>query len=165
MNPQAAGELVHLWLQAHEDPATVSAQRGPVSRAVRALVPDAEHTAVGRTPAGPAMVVLVEPALIVLDAAPFTGDGARPGVRARLVRLDPEHSELEVVERFEERPGPDGDPRTVRMRRWQLRADGIVLQIEGAEVVQGGTQAELGHPDAGEALGRVIAARVGWRLP
>ncbi len=35
MNPQAAGELVHLWLQAHDDPASVASLGGPVSGAIR----------------------------------------------------------------------------------------------------------------------------------
>ena len=164
MNPQAAGELVHLWLQAHEDPSTVSQQRGPISRAVRALVPDAPNVGVGRTPAGPAMVVHVDPALIVLDAAPWGGESGPLGVRARLVRLDPDNADLEVIERFEERSA-DGTPRITQVRLWQLRAGGIVLQLEGSEVVQGASRAELGRPDANEALGRLIAAKLGWRLP
>ena len=55
MNPQAAGELVHLWLQAHEDPASVATQRGPVSRAIRELAPDGHPVGVGQTTTGPAI--------------------------------------------------------------------------------------------------------------
>jgi hypothetical protein len=164
MNPQAAGELVHLWVQAHDDPALVSQQSGPVSRAVRALVPDAEHVAVGRTSTGPAMLALAGPALMVVDAQPAGSayDGP-PAVRARLLALDPASADLEVAERFEQRA--EGGIVLTRVRRWRLRIRDVDLQLEGSEVVQGAPPGELGRPDANEVLARVIATRLGWRLP
>jgi hypothetical protein len=164
MNPQAAGELVHLWVQAHDDPAAAGQQRGPISRAVRALVPDADRVAVGLTAAGPAMVALVGPGLMVLDAQPSGSayDGP-PAVRARLLALDPASADLEVAERFEQRAA--GGLVLTRVRRWRLRIRDLDLQIEGSEVVQGAPPDELGRPDANEVLARVIATRLGWQLP
>jgi hypothetical protein len=161
MDPQAAGELVQAWLQAHDDPAAVSSQRGPVSRAVRALLPDAKHMGVAHTSTGPAMAVLIEGALLLVQAqVADAGDPTPPPVRARLVRLDAAATDIEVLERFEGHAG-----RMLRMRRWRLRSAGIELQFEGGEVVQGGTLDEQGRPDANETLSRVIAARLGWQLP
>lgn len=163
MEPQAAGELVHTWVQAHHDPVAVGRQRGPVSRAVRALVPDGKLAGVAGTSRGPAMAVLLDPALLLLDAQ-AAPDGEAAPIRALLVQLDPPGCELEVIERFEERREL-GMTRVVRVRRWQLRAPAATLELEGCEVVQGGSPAELGRPDDNEALGRAVAARLGWTLP
>ncbi len=75
MNPQAAGELVHLWAIAHDDPESVSQQRGPVSRTIRELAPDNRLTGIGQTPSGPVMVVLLDAALLVFASRP---DGGAP---------------------------------------------------------------------------------------
>jgi len=158
MNPQAAGELVHLWLLAHDEPAAVAQQRGPVSRAVRELAPDAAHVGVGHTPTGPIMAVLLESALIVLQANPLAADShASTPVRARLLQLDPAVCGLEVTERFEDR----GDV-PLRVHVWQLRAGGLELQFVGRETMHAGVEAT---PDATEALSRSIAAKLGWVLP
>ena len=130
---------------------------------MRALVPDAEHVAVGRTATGPAMLALVGPALMVLDAQPTSSAYDGPAaVRARLLRSTRPPPSLEVAERFEQRPRrhrphprPAGRP----------RIRDVDLQLEGSEVVQGAPAAELGRPDANEVLARVIATRLGWRLP
>ncbi len=81
MNPQAAGELVQLWLEAHDDPASVVTQRGPVSRAIRELAPDGHLVGVGQTPTGPAMAVLLDSALLVFQARPMAAmqESLRPG--------------------------------------------------------------------------------------
>ena len=86
MNPQAAGELVHLWLQAHDDPASVATHRGPVSRAIRELAPDGHLVGVGQTPTGPAMLVLLDAAVLVFQARPLAAlhETSVP-VRARLL--------------------------------------------------------------------------------
>jgi hypothetical protein len=158
MNPQAAGELVHQWLLAHDEPAAVAQQRGPVSRAVRELAPDAEHAGVGHTPTGPVMAVALESALIVLQARPpaAPADASTP-VRARLLQLDPALCELEVTERVEQ----SGEGQT-RVHTWQLRAGGLELQFVGSEAIHGGVEA---GPDANEALSRAIASKLGWVLP
>jgi hypothetical protein len=156
MNPQAAGELVHLWVVAHDDPAAANAQRGPVSRAVRELAPDAQHTAVGHTASGPAMVVLLESALIVIQARPGATDVATP-VRARLVQLDPARLDIEVTEHFEER-----ETGLTRTHTWTLRTSSLELQLAGREALHGSVEA---GPDPTEAMCRTIAARLGWTLP
>jgi hypothetical protein len=158
MNPQDAGELVHLWLLAHEDPADMNAHRGPVSRTLRELAPDGHRTGIAQTPTGPAMLILLDDALLVFQARPLAalGDTSMP-VRARLVRLDAS-AELEVTERFDERAGSP----QVRIHAWQLRASGMDLRIDGAEVVHAGVEA---GPDFNEQLGRAIAGKLGWTLP
>jgi hypothetical protein len=157
MNPQAAGELVQLWLEAHEDPASVASQRGPVSRAVRELAPDGRLVGTGQTPTGPAMAVLLDAALLVIQARPLAAlDEASTPVRARLVQLLPGSVGLEVTERFADRPEP------TREHLWQLHTEGLDLRIDGTEVVHAGREA---GPDANEALGRAIAGKLGWPLP
>jgi hypothetical protein len=158
MNPQAAGELVHLWVMAHDDPNTVTAQRGPVSRAVRELAPDTDLVAVGQTASGPAMVVLLESAMIVLQARPVAAaTDVATAVRARLVQIDPARLDLEVTEHFEER----GVGLTL-VHTWTLRSSSLELQLTGSEALDAGIEA---GPDATEALCRTIATRLGWTLP
>jgi hypothetical protein len=153
MNPQDAGELVHLWLQAHEDPTEMSTHTGPVSRTVRELAPDSRRLGVGQTPTGPVMIVLLEDSMLIFQARPLAalGDGAMP-VRARLVRLD-DTTELEVTERFEDH---------LRIHSWQVRASGLDMRIDGTERVQSGVEAGA---DPNEQLGRAIAKKLGWTLP
>jgi len=156
MNPQDAGELAHLWALAHENPSEMGAHTGPVSRTLRELAPDGKATGIAHTPTGPAMVILLDDALLVFASRPLAalGDTSMP-VRARLVRLDAGASELEVTERFEE-----GQP--VRVHAWQVRAGGLDLRIDGREVVEAGVEP---GPDPNEKLGRAIAAKLGWQLP
>jgi hypothetical protein len=157
MNPQDAGELAHLWALAHDDPAEIAGHTGPVSRTLRELLPDGRPNGIAHTPSGPAMVILLDDALLVFASRPLAalGDTSMP-VRARLVRLDPVTTELEVTERFDEGAAP------VRAHGWQLRAGGVDLRIEGREVVRAGIE---GGPDANEKLGRAIAGKLGWTLP
>lgn len=159
MNPQDAGELAHVWALAHDDPAEMGAHTGPVSRTLRELAPDGKPTGIAQTPTGPAMLILLDDALLVFQSRPLAalGDTSMP-VRARLVRLDPHTSELEVTEKFEE--GAGAPP--VRVHAWQLRAGGVDLRIDGREVVRAGIE---GGPDPNEKLGRAIAAKLGWPLP
>jgi hypothetical protein len=156
MNPQDAGELVHTWVNAHEDPAEMSPHSGPVSRTLRELAPDGRPNGLAQTPTGPAMVVMLEDALLVFQARPLAAaaDQVMP-VRVRLVRLD-ETTELEVTERYEERAGGS----TLRLHVWQLRAGGLDLRVEGGQVVEAGAA-----PDLNEQLGRAVAAQLGWTLP
>ncbi len=163
MNPQAAGELVHLWLQAHDDPASVASHRGPVSRAVRELAPDGHLAGVGQTPSGPAMAVLLHAGLLVFQARPLAAlhDASVP-VRARLVHLTPATVDLEVTERFEDRPDPTGAVKPTRVHMWQLHTEGLDLRIDGTEVVHTGVET---GPDLNEMLGREIAGKLGWQLP
>jgi hypothetical protein len=163
MNPQAAGELVHLWLQAHDDPATVASHRGPVSRAIRELAPDGHLVGIGQTPTGPAMAVLLDTALLVFQSRPLAAlqDISVP-VRARLVQLSPGAVVLEVTERFEDRPDLSGAIKPTRVHLWQLHTEAFDLRIDGTEVVQAGIEAGV---DANEALGRAIAGKLGWKLP
>ena len=157
MNPQAAGELVHLWLQAHDDPNSVAAQRGPVSRAIRELAPDGHLVGIGQTPTGPAMTVLLDTGLLVFQARPMAAlvETSVP-VRCRLLPLVPAKVDLEVTERFEDRPEP------TRVHLWQLHTDALDLRIDGMEVVHAGVEA---GPDPNEQLGRAFAAKLGWELP
>jgi hypothetical protein len=157
MNPQAAGELVHFWLQAHDDPASVASRRGPVSRAVRELAPDNRLVGVGQTPTGPAMAVLLDTGLLVFQARPMAAlDETSVPVRCRLLHLSPATVSLEVTERFEDRPEP------TRVHLWQLHTEGLDLRIDGMEVVHAGVEA---GPDPNEQLGRAIAEKLGWQLP
>ena len=155
MNPQDAGELAHLWVLAHDDPDEVQQHRGPVSRALRELAPDGHRTGIAQTPAGPAMLILLDDAVLVFQARPRAalGETSMP-VRSRLVRLDPS-TELEVTERFDEQAG-------VRVHAWQVRAGGLDLRIDGTQAVQAGIEA---GPDYNEQLGRAIAGKLGWTLP
>ena len=163
MNPQAAGELVHLWLQAHDDPASVAAQRGPVSRAIRELAPDGHLTGVGQTPTGPAMAVLLDAALLVFQARPMAAlHEASVPVRCRLLHLTPGTIDLEVTERFEDRPDLSGNVKPTRVHLWQLHTEALDLRIDGCEVVHTGVEA---GPDPNEQLGRAIAGKLGWPLP
>lgn len=157
MNPQDAGELAHLWALAHDDPAEMSAHTGPVSRSLRELGPDGRPNGIAQTPTGPAMVILLDDALLVFASRPLAalGDTSMP-VRARLVQLDPVTTELEVTERFEEGMAP------VRVHVWQVRAGGMDLRIDGRETVRAGIEA---GPDPNEKLGRAIAGKLGWTLP
>ena len=163
MNPQAAGELVHLWLQAHDDPASVASQRGPVSRAVRELAPDGHLVGIGQTPTGPAMAVLLDSALLVFQARPMAAlvETSVP-VRCRLLPLVPAKIDLEVTERFEDLPDLDGSVKPTRVHLWQIHTDPLDLRIDGREVVTGGVEA---GPDGNEQLGRAIALKLGWELP
>jgi hypothetical protein len=163
MNPQAAGELVHLWLAAHEDPASVAAQRGPVSRAIRELAPDNRLVGVGQTPAGPAMAVLLDTGLLVFQARPMAAlNETSVPVRARLLHLIPAAVSLEVTERFEDVADLTGAIKPTRVHLWQLHTDGLDLRIDGTEVVHAGVET---GPDPNEQLGRAIAAKLGWELP
>jgi len=163
MNPQAAGELVHLWLQAHEDPSSVATQRGPVSRAIRELAPDGHLAGVGQTPTGPAMAVLLDGGLLVFQARPMAAltETAVP-VRCRLLPLAHGKVDLEVTERFEDLPDLDSAVKPTRVHVWQLHTEAVDLRIDGREVVHGGVES---GPDANEQLGRAIALKLGWRLP
>ena len=157
MNPQAAGELVHFWLQAHDDPESVAPQRGPVSRAVRELAPDNRPVGVGQTPSGPAMAILLDTGLLVFQARPMAAlDETSVPVRCRLLHLSPATVSLEVTERFEDRPEP------TRVHLWQLHTEGLDLRIDGTEVVHAGVES---GPDPNELLGRAIAGKLGWPLP
>ena len=160
MNPQDAGELVHMWVAAHDDPAEMTTHSGPVSRTLRELAPDGRPNGVAQTPGGPAMVVLLDDALLVFEARPPAAltENQAPPVRARLVRLDA-GTELEVTERFDERPGTP----PVRAHSWRVRASGADLRIDGAEIMLPGAE-EVG-PDPNEQLGRAIAGKLGWSLP
>jgi hypothetical protein len=163
MNPQAAGELVQLWLQAHDDPASVATHRGPVSRAVRELAPDGHLVGVGQTPTGPAMAVLLDTGLLVIQARPLAALNEAPvPVRARLLHLMPGTIELEVTERFEDRPDLTGAVKPTRVHLWQLHTEGLDLRIDGTEVVHAGVES---GPDPNEHLGRAIAGKLGWPLP
>jgi hypothetical protein len=157
MNPQDAGELAHLWALAHDDPSEMSAHTGPVSRTLRELAPDRRPSGIAQTPTGPAMLILLDDALLVFASRPLAalGDTSMP-VRARLVRLDPVTSELEVTERFDDGPAP------IRVHAWQLRAGGMDLRIDGRETVHAGIES---GPDPNEKLGRAIAGKLGWTLP
>ncbi len=163
MNPQAAGELVHLWLQAHDDPSSVASQRGPVSRAIRELAPDGRLVGIGQTPSGPAMAVLLDAGLLVFQARPLAAlnDTSVP-VRARLIQLAPGSVELEVTERFEDRADHTGAVKPTRVHLWQLHTDGLDLRIDGTEVVVSGVESGA---DANEVLGRAIAGKLGWPFP
>ena len=163
MNPQAAGELVHLWLQAHDDPASVAGHRGPVSRAIRELAPDGHLVGIAQTPTGPAMVLLLDAALLVFQARPLAAlhETSVP-VRARLLQLTPSSVDLEVTERFEDRADLQGAIRPTRVHLWQIHTAALDLRIDGTEVVVTGVEA---GPDANEALGRAIAHKLGWQLP
>ena len=163
MNPQAAGELVHLWLQAHDDPNSVATQRGPVSRAIRELAPDGHLVGVGQTPTGPAMAVLLDGGLLVFQARPMAAlvETSVP-VRCRLLPLVPAKIDLEVTERFEDLPDLDGSVKATRVHLWQIHTDPLDLRIDGREVVTGGVES---GPDANEQLGRAIALKLGWQLP
>ncbi len=152
MNPQDAGELVHLWAIAHDDPETVAQQRGPVSRAIRELAPDGRLRGVGQTPSGPVRLVMLEDALLVFAARPLAAlNEASVPVRAKLLRL--EGVELEVTERWDD---------TRRVHLWQIHAGGMDIRIDGLEMVHAGV--ETGH-DPNEELGRAIALKLGWALP
>jgi hypothetical protein len=163
MNPQAAGELVHLWLQAHDDPNSVATQRGPVSRAIRELAPDGHLVGVGQTPTGPAMAVLLDGGLLVFQARPMAAlvETSVP-VRCRLLPLVPAKIDLEVTERFEDLPDLDDAIKPTRVHLWQIHTDPLDLRIDGREVVTGGVES---GPDANEQLGRAIALKLGWQLP
>jgi hypothetical protein len=164
MNPQAAGELVHLWLQAHEDPASVATtQRGPVSRAIRELAPDGHLVGVGQTTTGPAMAVLLDAGLLVFQARPMAAlvETSVP-VRCRLLPLLPAKLDLEVTERFEDLADLDGAVKPTRVHVWQLHTEAVDLRIDGREVVTGGVES---GPDGNEQLGRAIARKLGWELP
>ena len=163
MNPQAAGELVHLWLAAHDDPPSVAAQRGPVSRAIRELAPDNRPVGVGQTPTGPAMVVLLDTGLLVFQARPMAAlNETSVPVRCRLLHITPGTIDLEVTERFEDRADLTGTVKPTRVHLWQLHTEGLDLRIDGTEVVHTGVEA---GPDPNEQLGRAIAAKLGWTLP
>ena len=153
MNPQAAGELVHLWASAHDDPESVAQQRGPVSRAIRELAPDNTLVGVGHTASGPVMLVLLGDTMLVFAARPLAAlqEGSVP-VRAKLLRLDAS-ADLEVTERWDD---------TTRVHLWSLRSGGMDIRIDGAEIVD--QDVEAGH-DPNEALGRAIAVKLGWPLP
>ncbi len=154
MNPQDAGELVHLWAIAHDDPESVAQQRGPVSRAIRELAPDGTLRGIGQTPSGPVMLVLLDDAVLVFAARPLASlNETSVPVRARLLRLDPQHADLEVTERWEE---------SRRAHLWQLSSGGMDIRIDGLEMVHQGV--ESGH-DPNEELGRAIAVKLGWHLP
>ena len=163
MNPQAAGELVHLWLQAHDDPASVASRRGPVSRAVRELAPDGHLVGVGQTTTGPAMAVLLDAGLLVFQARPMAAlvETSVP-VRCRLLPLLPAKLDLEVTERFEDLADLDGAVKPTRVHVWQLHTEAVDLRIDGHEVVTGGVES---GPDGNEQLGRAIALKLGWELP
>jgi len=163
MNPQAAGELVHFWLQAHDDPESVASQRGPVSRAVRELAPDSRLVGVGQTPSGPAMVVLLDTGLLVFQARPMAAlvETSVP-VRCRLLPLLPAKLDLEVTERFEDVADLDGAVKPTRVHLWQLHTEGLDLRIDGTEVVHAGVES---GPDPNEHLGRAVAGKLGWPLP
>jgi hypothetical protein len=158
MNPQAAGELVHLWLVAHEEPSAVAAQRGPVSRAVRELAPDTDQVGIGHTPIGPVMLVRLDKALLVLQAtAPASGGDSAMPVKARLLQLDPALCELEVTERVEQR-----EEGHTLVHGWQLRTSGLDLTIVGCEGPR--PDGGAGH-DLNETLARRVASTLGWVLP
>ncbi len=74
-------------------------------------------------------------------------------VRAKLLQLDPAATELEVTERFDE---------ATRVHLWQLHCGGMDVRIDGRELIHAGVEA---GPDPNEALGRAIAAKLGWELP
>jgi hypothetical protein len=163
MNPQAAGELVHLWLQAHDDPSSVAMQRGPVSRAIRELAPDGRLAGIGQTPTGPAMAVLLDTGLLVFHARPMAAlNETSVPVRCRLLHLAPATVDIEVTERFEDRPDLDGAVKPTRVHLWHLHTENLDLRIDGTEVVHGGVET---GPDLNEQLGRAIAAKLGWQLP
>jgi hypothetical protein len=138
-------------------------QRGPVSRAIRELAPDGGLVGVGQTPTGPAMAVLLDAALLVFQARPMAAlvEASVP-VRCRLLQLAPGSVELEVTERFEDRPDATGAVQPTRVHLWQLHTASLDLRIDGTEVAHAGVET---GPDLNEQLGRAIAAKLGWTLP
>ena len=83
-------------------------------------------------------------------------------VRCRLLPLAPGQLDLEVTERFEDRPDLTGNVKPTRVHLWQLHTEALDLRIDGLEVVHAGGEA---GPDANERLGRAIAGKLGWQLP
>jgi hypothetical protein len=148
MDPQAAGELVEAWLLVPG--AGTPRDHGPVSRSVRALAPDAELKGVGDTALGPAMAVLLEGALLVLEVR-RAASGDAPAVIAHRLRLD-DRADLAVEETYEQAEGE-----LVRRRAWKLDAAGLTFRLRSAETSTG--------PDANERLARAVAAALGWTIP
>ena len=70
--------------------------------------------------------------------------------------------ELEVTERFEDRPDLTGAIKPTRVHLWALHTEGLDLRIDGTEVVHAGVET---GPDPNEVLGRAVAAKLGWPLP
>ena len=135
----------------------------PVSRAVRELAPDNRLVGVGQTPTGPAMAVLLDTGLLVFQARPMAAlNETGVPVRCRLLHLMPGSLDLEVTERFEDRPDLTGTVKPTRVHLWQLHTEGLDLRIDGTEVVHAGVET---GPDPNEQLGRAIAAKLGWTLP
>jgi hypothetical protein len=148
MDPQAAGELVEAWL--HVPGAGTPRDHGPVSRSVRALAPDSDVVGVGDTALGPAMAVLLEGALLVLEVR-RAASGDAPAVIAHRLKLD-DRADLAVEETYEQT-----DSELVRRRAWKLDAAGVTFRIRSAETNSG--------PDGNERLARAVAAELGWAIP
>ena len=110
-----------------------------------------------------AMAVLLDTGLLVFQARPMAAlnETSMP-VRCRLLHLMPGSVELEVTERFEDRPDHTGTVKPTRVHLWQLHAEGLDLRIDGTEVVHSGVET---GPDPNEQLGRAIASKLGWELP
>ena len=109
------------------------------------------------------MAVLLDNALLVFQARPMAAmqESSVP-VRCRLLPLAPGQLDLEVTERFEDRPDFSGAIKPTRVHLWQLHTEALDLRIDGLEVVHTGGEA---GPDANERLGRAIADKLGWQLP
>jgi hypothetical protein len=148
MDPQQAGELVEAWLLVPG--AGAPRDHGPVSRSVRALAPDSELTGVGDTALGPAMAVMLDGALLVLEVR-RAASGDAPAVIAHRLRLD-DRADLAVEETYEQVDGV-----LVRRRAWKLDAAGVTFRIRTSETNTG--------PDGNERLARAVAAALGWSLP
>ena len=83
-------------------------------------------------------------------------------VRCRLLHLTPGTIDLEVTERFEDRPDLTGNVKPTRVHLWQLHTEALDLRIDGREVVHTGVEA---GPDPNEQLGRAIAGEAGLAAP
>ena len=150
MDPQAAGELVEAWILVPG--AGTPRDHGPVSRSVRALAPDSDLKGVGDTALGPAMAVLLDGALLVLEVR-RAASGDAPAVIAHRLRLD-DRADLAVEETYEQTDGVQ-----VCLRVWKLDTPSVSFRLRGAEALSGG------GPDGNERLGRAIAAALGWPTP
>jgi hypothetical protein len=128
----------------------------PLANALASLVPDEATVGISRIEDQPAVLAAADGSLLVLSAR--QGD-RQIEVMCERIPLTPQiRVDLHEVLRQE-------GPRVVRERTWIYRPpDREPFTLETSELLYGGFEDERG-PRSSEAVARVVAAEIGWRLP
>lgn len=155
MNSRGALELAGVWLGAHQVPPQGGSElRAWFARELEGAIPEDSPAGVALVDQVPHVLALIGDLLIVTRME-HTSDG-QLAQETLAVPLSPKPS-LTVS-------GQISADQKNRARKWVLKPlIGETLTIETSEVLRAMFSSDV-RPDSGEALMRIIAAQLGWKM-